>query len=295
MEAFLLAIFLLDLMPTITVARRMIFCGIPSSGAVPIIDVDARPSRSVMTISNREAGFSTCHEVIRLVDLKTQHPMLAEDLRRLGAGAVLGCMPYASLCLLVYLLRLPYLISRGLMPFVGTIAIVKAATGGDFVLRAAFMASYFYSTHTDDRDEIGAAVLEGRVRPMTTYAGSMATVVGLLFLLSIQLSAWKVVLFAFLCTSVGSFWGFLCGVARGLPIEPRVMLTSLRAPGFFIRYERHSRFAEAGVGPRWCRHPRRHGCVDIHSRERMLMLSVDDNQGFIELLRGIKQEEVGQR
>ena len=92
------------------------------------------------------------------------------------------------------------------MPFIGTIAIAKAIAGGDFLIRAAFMASYLYSTHEDDRDEIGMAVGHKRVRPMAMLAGTFALVLGFAFLIAVQQSAWKMFLFMTLIFGFGTYW-----------------------------------------------------------------------------------------
>jgi hypothetical protein len=70
------------------------------------------------------------------------------------------------------------------------------------------------------------------------------------------------------------------------------LLTALTGGGIILRYECHSRFALPGVGPRSCRYPGRHTCVDVHSRDRMLIVAVDDNQGLYEMVRGIPQAEM---
>jgi hypothetical protein len=92
---------------------------------------------------------------------------------------------------------------------------------------------------------------------------------------------------------VGGFhWGLLCGIAHGLPVEPRLILAAIDTPGIYLRYEHHSHFSFPGVGPRGCRHGDRHVCVDVHSRDRLLIVAVDDNQGLYEMLRGTEQGEM---
>jgi len=59
-----------------------------------------------------------------------------------------------------------------------------------------------------------------------------------------------------------------------------------------LRYEHQSHFSYPGVGPRWCRHADRHVCVDVHTRDRMLIVAVDDNQGLYEMLKGVEQGEM---
>jgi len=81
-----------------------------------VIDVDARPSRGVMVISG-----PTDYEEVRLEDFRTHHRVSEEDFAWLGRACVVGCWPWASLCLLLHLARLPWDASRGLLPFLGTV------------------------------------------------------------------------------------------------------------------------------------------------------------------------------
>ena len=54
------------------------------------------------------------------------------DATVLAAALVVGCWPWASLCLLIHLLRAPWDAGRGFIPFLGVLAMVKAYAGGRF-------------------------------------------------------------------------------------------------------------------------------------------------------------------
>jgi hypothetical protein len=255
---------------------------------VPVVDVDARPSRPVLQLSSPHA-----YEEIRLKDFKTKRWVAVRELKLLASLCVVGCWPWASLCLLLHLLRLPWALSRGLLPFSGAVAMAKAYGGGNWCVKFYLWFQWLFSTHMDDRNEIGAAVGSRRTRPMAAVAALVAFALGLTVLLLVDIpAAWKTCLLLALATGAGAHWGFLCGVGHGLPVEPRLLLTSLAAPALMLRYEHHSHFHFPGVGPRRCRHPDRHVCVDVHSRDRILVLAVDDNQGLYEMLKGLEQPEM---
>ena len=94
--------------------------------------------------------------------------------------------------------------------------------------------------------------------PMVICSTLVAAVTGGTFLYLVDFpAAWKTALFFILITFSGCWWGLLCGVGHGLPIEPRLVLTSLRVPAVILRYEHHSHFSFSGVGPRRCRHTTR--------------------------------------
>ena len=46
---------------------------------------------------------------------------------------------------------------------------------------------------------------------------------------------WKTTFFLVLITVVGWHWGFFCGVAHGLPVEPRIILSAIDMPGIILR------------------------------------------------------------
>lgn len=282
---FLAAAFVLDVCPLWWVAKYYIFC---SPGSVPLVDVDARPARAVLTLTG-----TTCYEEVKLPDFRTKQWIEPKELQRLAGCLIVGCWPWASFTMLLHLSRLPYDASRLFVPLFGALTIVKAYVGGDVLLRAVWWFGWIFSLHLDDRDEIGMKVAERRNRPMALVAMVFAFAVVVVFVLLVEVSAvWKSLLFVVLATCSGCYWGFLCGVGHGLPLEPRLVLTNLKVPGIILRYEHHSSFSVSGVGPRFCRHPGRHTCVDMHSRDRLLVLSVDDNQGLYEMLKGVVQGEL---
>eukprot|EP00615_Pteridomonas_danica_P000406 CAMPEP_0114334156 /NCGR_PEP_ID=MMETSP0101-20121206/4191_1 /TAXON_ID=38822 ORGANISM="Pteridomonas danica, Strain PT" /NCGR_SAMPLE_ID=MMETSP0101 /ASSEMBLY_ACC=CAM_ASM_000211 /LENGTH=933 /DNA_ID=CAMNT_0001465329 /DNA_START=255 /DNA_END=3061 /DNA_ORIENTATION=- len=283
---FVVAVIVLDAGALWYVAKRHIFA--TWSNAVPAIDVDARPSRGVMTLSG-----PTDYEEIKLTDFKTHHRISARELQWLGAAAIVGCWPFASVTLLMHVARIPWPVARVILPMFGSFTMVKAYVGGDWLLRGIFWFDWFFSRHLDDREELGARTIERRNKPIMRVAAVTSFLVGLTVLLLVDFPAiWKTILFLFIITMSGTFWGFLCGVAHGLPVEPRLILTSLKEPGIILRYQHNSRFSLPGVGPRCCRHPSRHVCVDVHSRDRLLILSTDDDQGLYEMLKGITQGEL---
>jgi len=282
---FLAMAFVLDVAPLWWVAKAYVFC-VP--GSVPLVDVDARPSRGVFTLE----GTNT-YEEISLKDFKTHRWVEPEELQRLAGLLIVGCWPYASLTLLLYFCRLPYDAARLFLPIFGALTMCKAYVGGDVLLRACWWFSWLFSTHVDDRHELGMKVRERRNRPMALVGMALAFGLSATLFLLVEIGAvWKSCLFVFLSTGSGCYWGFLCGVGHGLPLEPRLVLTNLKVPGVVLRYEHHSHFGVSGVGPRCCRHAERHTCVDVHSRDRLLYLSVDENQGLYEMLKGIVQGEL---
>jgi hypothetical protein len=283
---FVVAVFFLDAGALVYVAKRHIYA--TWFNAVPCVEVDARPSRGVMVISG-----PTDYEEIKLTDFKTHHRISAKELQWLGFLAMFGCWPFASVTLLLHLAHIPWSVGRVILPIFGSLTMVKAYVGGDWLIRALFWFDWFFSRHLDDREEFGARTLERRNKPMMRVACVTSFVVAFTVLWLVNIEAvWKSILFLFLATMSGTFWGFLCGVAHGLPVEPRLILTSLRSPGIILRYQHNSRFSLPGVGPRCCRHPNRHVCVDVHSRDRLLILSTDDDQGLYEMLKGITQGEL---
>ena len=76
--------------------------------------------------------FNLTRRQISLKDFRTHHWISAEDLQMLAAALVVGCWPWASLCLLIHLLRAPWDAGRGFIPFLGVLAMVKAYAGGKF-------------------------------------------------------------------------------------------------------------------------------------------------------------------
>jgi hypothetical protein len=211
----------------------------------------------------------------------------------LAAAAVIGCWPFASVTLLMHLARIPWSVGRVVLPLFGSLTMLKAYLGGDWLIKALFWFDWLWSRHIDDREEFGLRTKEKRAIPMMIVACIVSFSVGLTVLLLVDIPAiWKTILFIVIITFSGTYWGFLCGVAHALPIEPRLILTSLQKPGIILRYTHHSRYAFPGVGPRWCRHPERHVCVDVHTRDRLLVVSTDDDQGLYEMLKGITQGEL---
>lgn len=284
MVVFLAVALLLDAAPLWFVARDIVYA---SRDGVPVVDVDARPSMAACVISG-----PTDYEEIELKDFKYMRWVTVEDLRQLAALAVVGCWPFASLTLALHLSRLPFATARGVLPFFGTLTIIKAFVGGDVLIRAKWWFEWVFSRNLDDKDELGMYVKERRNLASSLLAMAFSFLVGLVFFLAIDIKAeWKTALFLSLLTLSSCYWGCLCGVGSGLPIEPRIFLTSLQEPGILLRYHRHANFNYPGVGPRICRHPGRHICVDMHSRDRLWILSVDDNQGLYEMLKGTDQTE----
>jgi len=286
MHVFLWVAAILDLWPLWVMARQVVCTGARSD--VPAVDLDARPSRPVFQLSGPAE-----YEEISLKDFKTKRWVSPEEMQALAALCIIGVSPWASSALLCHLLRLPWALSRGLLPFLGTGAIARAYAGGTWPVKLYLWLQWLFSNHIDDRNEIGTVAVLRRTRTMVVVATLFAFVCGSVFLLLVDINAaWKTTLFLGIITVGGGHWGLLCSIGHGLPIEPRLLLTSLKAPALMLRYEHHSHYHFPGVGPRWCRHPDRHVCVDVHSRDRVLILAVDDNQGLYEMIKGMEQPEV---
>lgn len=132
----------------------------------------------------------------------------------LAGAAVFGCWPFASVTLLLHLARIPWHVGRVVLPLFGSLTMIKTYVGGDWLIRGMFWFDWMFSRHVDDREEFGLRTKEKRNTPMMIVACFVSFSVGLTILLLIDINAvWKTILFLFLITCSGTYWGFLCGVS----------------------------------------------------------------------------------
>merc|ERR1712118_609698 len=133
-------------------------------------------------------------------------------------------MPTASLLMLIWNLKFPFYYARGVLNFLAATVCCRALFGPDVWLRLVFYLDWVFGRLEADRDEIGNMIRQRRTRYMVLYV--MLAAAGLTWLSFYMLDTdlhW-IQLATGVAGGVGLYWGCLCGVSHGLPINMRIFL-----------------------------------------------------------------------
>ena len=167
-----------------------------------------------------------------------------------------------------------------LSPILGSLAVLREAFGPSLFAKLCLSIGWVFSYRTPDRNEFGRAIVR-RGLLQQFLVGSCLTPAVVMFTLLVRRIEDIIVLdnliLFILFTLSGGLFGLLVGIFRGLPTTPDVYLTAWPSSCYAVTYYEK---VKCPCLFSWA------FCGEIHSRQVLLIISLDDMPGFRDSLMG---------
>jgi hypothetical protein len=169
---------------------------------------------------------------------------------------------------------------EALSTLLSSLAVLRESFGPSFVAKLCLSIGWVFAFRTDDRNEFGRAVMR-RGLLQQFFAGSCLTPAVVMFTLLVRRveyisSTDNLILFVLSAIS-GGFFGLLVGVFRGLSTSTEVYCTGWPGSCYTVTYYDK---VKCPCIFSW------NYCGEIHSRQVLLIISLDDMDGFRKCLMG---------
>ena len=234
---------------------------------VPKIEIDTRPSANCLLVGGLK---------IALVDVKEAHRFSDHWCQGVGVATIIGAWPYALLLLFIGSLRSEYAAERVASMTIGFVCVAKAFMGPDFLIKVGFSLDWLLTTSSDARNIIGDALLKKKTKEGAFYVGlacfSVAGFVARGLGYTKAVSAYAAIA-AFLTCGI---YTVIVSCMQSVAITPHFVLSQL-ATGVYIQYTHRAHCP--------CLH-HCYECSAMHSRDKMLVVFPQDEQAFMNNLKG---------
>jgi len=167
---------------------------------------------------------------------------------------------------------------EAISPILGSLAMLREMFGASLFASVWLSIGWVFAFRIDDRKEFGRAVMR-RGLLQQVIVGACLTPIVVMFTLLIRRvevisSTDNLILFIIFAVS-GGFLGFLIGIFRGLPTTPNVFYATWPRSCYAVTYYDK---VKCPCIFSW------NYCSEIHSRQVLLIISLDDMRGFKESL-----------
>lgn len=192
---------------------------------------------------------------------------------------VLGGLPIALGSLTARSFALPDRVEM-ISTILGVLAVLREVFGVSFVAKFALSVKWILAIRQDDRDEFGRAVTRMGLLQQFTYGSTFTTVVVMSSVLARRVgdvSPGESFTLVVSCIVFGGLFASLIGIMHGLPVIPEAYLTGWPSPSYAVSYY------DRALCP--CLFSCTY-CGEVHSRQVLLVVSVDDMFTFKGMLKG---------
>ncbi|KAL9183161.1 hypothetical protein ACHAXT_004948 [Thalassiosira profunda] len=232
--------------------------------------VDLHPERGFLRVGSKTIPLS------ELADVKTQSPAFHWSVSLL---TFLGGMPWALGYLTLPSFDLPDSLEAA-VPILGYIAILRVIFGPLLFVKLYLTIEWVLTLKARDRDEFGRALLRRGLLQQFFIGATFAPVLIMISIASRRVeyvSAGDNFMLFLIYSAFGGLCGLMLGVMHGLPVIPNAKLTGW--PGTCCSVSYYDRVACPCLFS--CNY-----CGEVHSRQELLILSLDDTITLKRMLNG---------
>ncbi|CAM9525001.1 unnamed protein product [Discosporangium mesarthrocarpum] len=238
---------------------------------LPSVEVDLRTSAGWLRVGD---------EKTYLKDIKDTQMFSRRFCVCLAGGYVVGVFPWCLIALVVKYNYLPYNVSRYTTNILGALVVLRAWLGPEWLLKTGYALEWLLTVNMYKRDDIGNAMAAGKTKHLMVYSSVFGTLLTMGLMQLFNTSFFTLISLA--AVGACAFYGMMLSVVQGLPITPKIKLTTIgrresNNTRLFIRVHRRA----------LCPCDRHlNNCGPMHSRDEIMCIFVRDTLSFSEMLRG---------
>ena len=262
--------FCLDIRVVGTLLKRVFCVENPWRRKALDVEVDLHPDKRYMRIG------SGVVPVGEITELKAKSRMFSWFI---SSCYIIGGLPLAlgSLAIQSFELGPGFEV---LSPILGSLAVLREVFGPSFFAKCWLSFGWVFAFQIEDRKEFGRAIRRKGLRQQCLVGTCLTPIVVMFTLLTRRVedisSTDNLILFIIFAV-LGGFFGLLFGIFRGLPITPDVYFAAWPRSCYAITYYDK---VKCPCIFSW------NYCGEIHSRQVLLIVCVDDMHGFRKSLMG---------